>query len=349
MNIIASQSVPAAISHAYSIPDDAKITRVASGLINSTWLVESVNQKLILQRLNSIFSHDLTRRVDDLTRYLASRGVTTTAVLKTTAGDLQVLYEDQCWRALTYISGTSLQVVSEPHQAYSAAKLLATFHELMSDYPQSDLLPIASVHDISKHERTLREALKTHRAHKNITVIEPVALEILTAIRQLPALPKFPEINIHGDPKISNFIFDKNEQAKCLIDLDTVGRGQLLHELGDALRSWCNPKGEDSADTVFDINIFQAGVNSYVEHCGANIDKLQLIYAGLATQTIYLELAARFCADALNESYFRWDPEKFASASEHHLIRAMGQLKAAKELKAQSAEIYDFIDDLALE
>ena len=30
-----------------------------------------------------------------------------------------------------------------------------------------------------------------------------------------------------------------------------------------------------------------------------------------ATQTIYVELAARFCADALNESYFGWNPQAF--------------------------------------
>ena len=57
-----------------------------------------------------------------------------------------------------------------------------------------------------------------------------------------------------------------------------------------------------------------------------------------ATQTIMLELAARFCTDALAEVYFAWNPAKFASHSEHNRIRAEGQLAIYRSLTDQADE-----------
>ena len=45
----------------------------------------------------------------------------------------------------------------------------------------------------------------------------------------------------------------------------------------------------------------------------------------LAPEWISLELAARFAADALDESYFGWNAHRFLSRGEHNLTRARGQ------------------------
>ncbi len=39
-----------------------------------------------------------------------------------------------------------------------------------------------------------------------------------------------------------------------------------------------------------------------------------------------MELAARFCTDALEERYFAWDPDRFATRSAHARQRARAQL-----------------------
>ena len=51
-----------------------------------------------------------------------------------------------------------------------------------------------------------------------------------------------------------------------------------------------------------------------------------------ATLTIALELAARFAADALQESYFGWNAARFGSVSEHNQVRAAGQLRLAESV-----------------
>ncbi len=58
-----------------------------------------------------------------------------------------------------------------------------------------------------------------------------------------------------------------------------------------------------------------------------------------ATLTITVELAARFCADALNESYFGWDATRFGSASDHNQARTRNQLELARSISAQLEQL----------
>ena len=58
---------------------------------------------------------------------------------------------------------------------------------------------------------------------------------------------------------------------------------------------------------------------------------------------ITVELAARFCTDALRERYFAWDSRRFASASEHNQARTRGQLALARTVRAQRAAIEELV------
>ena len=46
-------------------------------------------------------------------------------------------------------------------------------------------------------------------------------------------------------------------------------------------------------------------------------------------------ILARFCADALRESYFGWDARRHATASEHNQWRTRGQLQVATHIAAE--------------
>ena len=72
--------------------------------------------------------------------------------------------------------------------------------------------------------------------------------------RLVPPLPQTARRHVHGDLKISNLLFRREPLAGvCLVDLDTFAKGSMAFELGDAMRSWCNPLGED-AGTVQTIS-----------------------------------------------------------------------------------------------
>jgi hypothetical protein len=57
--------------------------------------------------------------------------------------------------------------------------------------------------------------------------------------------------------------------------------------------------------------------------------------------TVCVELAARFCVDAVEDRYFGWDSERFSSRREHNLVRARGQLALARSVIADR----DALDD----
>jgi hypothetical protein len=45
-----------------------------------------------------------------------------------------------------------------------------------------------------------------------------------------------------------------------------------------------------------------------------------------------VELAARFCTDAMESVYFSWDADRYASRSAHNLARTANQLRLARTL-----------------
>ena len=57
----------------------------------------------------------------------------------------------------------------------------------------------------------------------------------------------------------------------------------------------------------------------------------------LGVEWVSLELGARFAADALFESYFGWDANRFPGRGEHNLVRARGQWSLHEALLAARA------------
>ena len=135
----------------------------------------------------------------------------------------------------------------------------------------------------------------------------------------------------HGDLKISNILFQQDrDHGQALIDLDTIGYQSLAAEMGDAWRSWCNPAGEGNPDEArFDSEIFAASLTGWAASGPAitNREKQNLV-AGI--ERICLELSARFCTDAINNSYFAEDRDRYPQKGQHNLIRAQSQFPLSR-------------------
>src|SRR5262249_31493875 len=146
------------------------------------------------------------------------------------------------------------------------------------------------------------------------------------------AFAALPRGHAHGDLKISNVLFTGDGEAHALLDLDTLGRLPIAFELGDAFRSWCNPLGEDVAETRFDLEVFAAAVAGYAGARALAPEEVASLVPGV--ETIALELAARFCVDVFEDRYFGWDSAHFPSRREHNRVRACGQLALARAIAA---------------
>ncbi len=318
-----------------------KLRPLGNGLINQTWMVEvPPSRRYVLQRINDVFSPDVNRDIDLLTRHLEAGGEPTCRLVPTQAGDLWVSHDSGNWRLLTWVDGISHDSIKTPQQASSAGMLLARFHRSVDGLEHEFSTQRPGVHDTPKHLAFLRETLDERTAHPQYSVVAPLGRRILAAAAALPELPGTRDRVVHGDPKINNILFRRDsDEAVCLIDLDTITRMPLPLELGDAMRSWCNPASEDNSYGEFSAALFQDAMAGYAKVARDWIEEHEWRSIVDATHTILVELAARFCADALNEAYFGWNPEQFVSRTEHNQVRAAGQLTVAESLVAQQPHL----------
>jgi Ser/Thr protein kinase RdoA (MazF antagonist) len=312
--------------------DGAQVTPLGRGLVNQTYLVSRGGLRFVLQRLNPVFSAAVNANIDAVTRRLADVGMVTPRLVPTRDGNLSVDLgvQDGLWRLQTYVEGVSFDVVASLGQARAAGGLVAQFHRALDglDHEFAGMRP--SVHDTAQHLARLREALDVRTDHRLYREVSALAADLFAAVSDLPPLPKLPGRVCHGDPKLNNILFAGREppaaeQALCLIDLDTVGPMALAHELGDAWRSWCNRSPEDASLAKFDVEIFRASFEGFRDSLGRSLGADERCACLYGVEWISLELAVRFAADALLESYFGWAPERYPGRGEHNLARARGQ------------------------
>jgi Ser/Thr protein kinase RdoA (MazF antagonist) len=316
---------------------DAQAESFGSGLINDTYLVTAVTgEQFILQGLNPVFSPEVNLDIDRLTKHLEARGSVTQRLLATDENQLWAESGDRSWRLSTFVPGVCLDMLESDSQAAAAGRLLGRFHADVRDLQMDLHTARLGVHDTERHLRVLEEALSTHAKHRHFAEIEPLAQKILAEAKELPELPELPDRLVHGDPKISNLVFDaESGEGICMIDLDTLTHMPLPLELGDAFRSWCNPRGEDTQLSAFRLDLFAAAIGGYAEVTSEFVTEAEWRAFIPATRTIMVELAARFATDALNESYFGWNSEIFPDRSTHNQVRAAGQLVLHRSLRDQ--------------
>lgn len=331
---------PAAVLERYGL-DPATVLPIAGGLINRSYSASRRDGgDFVLQRVNPIFPREIQEDIDAVTRHLAAKGLTTPLLVATTDARRYVEVDGEIWRLLTRVPGTTQETLSTADEAHEAGRVLGEFHRAVADFDRPLKNRRPPVHEIARHLAGLEGALGRHLEHRAHRAVTDIADRILTMAATLAPPEAEPPRLVHGDPKISNIVFRHSPRVGvCLVDLDTLTRIPVALEIGDALRSWCNTATEDSPAARFSVERFSAAIAGYRQGAGDLLTRAEWQAVPDATLSIAVELAARFAADALNESYFAWDRQRFASASEHNQARAIGQLKVAASIAAALPEL----------
>lgn len=320
-----------------------RVRSLSGGLLHQSFHVRAGDVEYVLQRVADVFAPEIHANIEAVVAHLVARGFPAARLIPTLTGapfaDLGALGR---WRLMEHLGGVSFERIVSARQARSGGALVGRFHAVLADFDRP-LRPMGIPYrDTARYLAELREALARHPDHRLFAPVERLAARIFDAFDALGPPGPAPTRVIHGDLKLSNLLFESahgpgRERAFALVDFDTLMRGTLAMELGDAWRSWCNVAGEDTSAPRFDLEIFMASCEGFAEGYGARLEASERESLETGPERITLELCTRFASDALAERYWGWDSSRFPARGEHNLLRAEGQWSLYEATRATHA------------
>ena len=336
-----------------------------NGYINDTFIVildvGGVEDRVVLQRINQtvftrpqdvmgnlrqITEHCHRKINRDAGRYAEQgRHWQLTHIIPTRDG--RDFFEDErgnVWRCLTYIGGArAYATVQSDRHAEECGLAVGHFLSLVSDMDPARLRQtIPGFHVTSEYLRQFDAAPKDG--------LDPALARFVDERRETATLLERAETNgeltrrvIHGDPRINNILIgDADGQAMAMIDLDTSCGGLVQMDVGDAVRSICNPAGEDYrelADVRFKTDVFEAFMRGFMREARGFLMPEDVEYLYPAIRLLPFELGLRFLTDHLNgDRYFK------VPQHGQNLHRAIGQFRLCELIEKSEAEIRKTIE-----
>jgi Ser/Thr protein kinase RdoA (MazF antagonist) len=360
-----------AVAEAFDLPTAvARIEPLGNGNVNATYRVQLVGSEhggCVLQRLNTavfrqprlvmanieaVAAH-VERRLAEGNPDPAGRPWRMPAVLRRRgSGEPWLERDGQFWRMISFLEATrSVESIEGPEQAREIGAGLGLFHALIHDLPAEQLADTLEGFHITpaylEQYQRVRAESRVEPCERCSEAIAFVAerehragvLEEALAAGKLQLRP------IHGDPKINNLLLcERSGQAVALIDLDTVKPGLVHYDIGDCLRSACNPAGEETSDldaVHFDLDLATAVLQGYLGVARSFLTPEDLEAIPDAIALLPFELGLRFLTDHLaGDVYFRTERPG------HNLDRALVQFRLAASVERQRDAIQALVERL---
>ncbi len=326
------------------------IESLSSGLINNTWKVSNNNRIYILQKINTaIFKNPnaIAENIAAIGSYLYKHNPNYhfTKPINTTEGKAMLEdIEHGYFRLFPFIEGSqTFTTVTTANIAFEAAAQFGKFTNLLSGFDIEQLqITLPDFHNLSLRYNQFLDAVvngNKNRKEKSIALIEYLISknDIEKKYQQILQSPAFKKRVTHHDTKISNVLFDKQNKAICVIDLDTLMPGYFISDVGDMIRTYICPVNEEENDfTKIEIRAeyFEAIANGYLTKMKNELsaeEKKHFVYAGAFI--IYMQ-ALRFLTDYLNNDIYYG--QKYEG---HNLIRAGNQIMLLQKLLEKENEL----------
>ena len=333
----------------YPVDSDAVIKPFGSGLINTTWLINTNNGDYILQKVNdAIFKNPLliADNISSISSYLQHIHPEYFFVSPVVSNEGQtVIYLNEGYfRLFPFVKNShTINVVEQPGQAYEAAFQFGCFTKMLRDFPASALkTTLPDFHNLLLRYQQFAAAClhgnpeRITAAKTEINLVEKYKFIVDTYI-SITGSKDFKLRVTHHDTKISNVLFDESGKGICVIDLDTVMPGYFISDVGDMMRTYLSPVSEEEKDlSKIEVrdDFFRAILAGYFAALGTELtdhEKEQFVYSGLFM--IYMQ-AVRFLTDHLeNDRYYG------ATYPGQNLVRTKNQLELLEALLAKE-ELY---------
>ena len=255
------------------------------------------------------------------------------------------------WRMYNHIRGSrSYDLVPGPDLAYEGGKAFGLFLKLTSDMDAAGLFEtIRDFHNIETRIEAFRRVCsedskgRIEEVKEEIRFVEERAEEMHT-ILNLGRTGKIPLRVTHNDTKFNNILFDSNNRAVCIVDLDTVMPGYVLYDFGDAIRTGANTGAEDEPDLSkvnINLELFKAYSKGFIETAGDSLTSTEINHLAFSARFMTFIIGLRFLTDHLaGDTYYK------IHFPGHNLQRARAQLKLVQSIEENAASLEGIISDL---
>ncbi len=240
---------------------------ISQGYINDTLLVKLDDEpKFILQRINSnVFKNisGLHANIEFALEKLKSEDYQEITLLKTDNNQSYYINDGSFWRIQTFIKDSiAHNITSNQTVAFETGRIIGRFHKLLSDENVSNYVEtVKGLNYLPFRITEFNEAINS--TSENLK--EQAKIEIDFAEHNMQHFDAFykadlPERVCHNDTKLNNILFNQENKALCLIDLDTIMGGYFHYDFGDAVRTVVSEANEDEKNLSkigFNLDLFQ--------------------------------------------------------------------------------------------
>ncbi len=354
------------ILHHFNIESlDVKVEPVNEGHIHSSYKIlnaTSTNSGYFLQKINhSVFQdvEKLMSNIDLVTQHISKKlgrlptqNFSTFQVIPTKEGKLFFKdIENSYWRLYSLLPEThSFEKMETPEIAFECGKIQGQFIHLLSDLPvQNVWAAIPHFHNLAKRWETFQTVLEKDLKNR----AKMATAEIDFAIQKIDELLKLhhsiedgsvPKRVIHNDTKCNNVLFNKNNKAVAVVDLDTVMPGSILFDFGDAIRTGANTGSEDEKNlqkVTLDLTLFKSYTEGFLQNTSAILTQIERTHLVASTHYMTFIIGLRFLTDYLEgDLYYK------TAYLEHNLTRTRVQWKFLQELEKNEKEMHKIITGL---
>ncbi len=340
-----------------------EIKALGAGFINDTFIVktEGDTPNYILQRKNHNIFPNVPGMMDNIYRVTnhikekvkAAGGDPMREVLTVVpAKDGALYYKDgeDYWAVCTFIEGSvTHEVANTPRLAFMGGKGIGKFQAQLADFTEPLAEVIKGFHNIRWRFQQWDEALAADKAGRKaelateIEWIESRRAKML-AFWEMVEDGRLPLRVTHNDTKLSNILFDQNDEVLCVIDLDTVMSSTSLNDFGDAIRSYTNTGAEDDEDlsrVSMDIETFKNYTAGYLSERAASMVDTEKEWLAFSALYITYEQVLRFLMDYIDgDTYYKTRYDK------HNLVRTHAQYKLLQSMEEQYPEMQKIVKEL---
>ncbi len=334
------------------------------GHINDTYLVETKDNKshyYILQRINDQVFPDVSLLMNNIlsvTKFLRKKIIAlggdpdreSLTIFPTLQDEAYLHDKTGYYRVYLFIeNATTYQQALNDEMFYHNGYAIGKFQALLEDFNTDligDIIPF--FHHTPTRYKTFCDAVSDDRLARASSCQKEIEFiherkDKFSIIIDLIEKGEIPLKVTHNDTKLNNVMIDNDtKKGICLIDLDTIMKGSLLYDFGDAIRFGANTALEDEVDlnkVHFDFNLFKVFTKGFLDGIGDKISEKEKSLLPMGAYLMTIECGMRFLTDYLEgDVYFK------IKHPLHNLERAKNQFKLLSEMEEKLEEMYQFVN-----